>query len=185
MVSKDRVKKIERTLKNTSLNLNQIGKRHNVSKGLVKKIERRQHLYSTKGKLPIKRPKEYYEKWRPPKGDTIGSAKLTNKKVNTLKKLWMKGWTVTSLADRYKISWQQVNMILQERSWKHIKVKGFVAKKIGAPKGKRRPDLGEKQVKEMRYLYKKGRGYKYIADLTGFAYPTVRSICIGRTWRYV
>ncbi len=184
-LDKKSTKKIEKLLKTTILTNKEIGEKFGVSTATIATVRKREHRFSTKGKYPIRRPKEYYLYVHPPRGSRSGLSKLTEKKVTSMKKYYMKGWKIGRLAKKYEVNWTTVNLILQEKSWKHVKVNGFIPKEYGLPKGKRKKGLGEKEVKEMRYLHKKGRDYKYIAELTGFAYPTVRSICIGRTWRHV
>jgi hypothetical protein len=56
-------------------------------------------------------------------GEKCGRAKLTEKQVKLIRKIYRKGWTLTNmyrLAERFGVHKVTIHLIIHKQSWKHI-----------------------------------------------------------------
>ena len=56
--------------------------------------------------------------WR---GSRVTTAKFDEEEIRTIRKMHEKGWSIRSLALRYKTTWNTMSAIVKRKSWAHVK----------------------------------------------------------------
>lgn len=151
---------------------------------------------ATKGRLNSpsgKRSGRYTRPDRTARGEEVGGSKLTADDVLEIRRLYLIGTcSQQELADRFKVSRENVGVIVRGKNWAHIesdpKSVAAVSKKRRSKPGEQNNSakLTEEQVREIRKLYADGyAGYRPIASLYGVNPATVKAIVHRKTWAYL
>ncbi len=114
------------------------------------------------------------------KGERQGSSILTEDIVIKMKKAYMEGKSISDIRDLFDLKKSTVEAVLQERNWKHVKVKGYKYKKNNKMK-----NLTKEVILEIRMCYNKGMKMIQIAEKFGVSRNTVSNIVRRKTWTNV
>ncbi len=110
-------------------------------------------------------------------GEGVHLAKLTNVGVREIKIALMNGERICDLAKRFNVHTDTIGRIKCEKTWKHIKVPGFLPQQ--------RKLLSEIEVKAIKIALINGERICDLVKRLNIHHATISSIKHGRTWKHV
>lgn len=129
-------------------------------------------------------------------GEDHYSAKLTDKKVQKIRRLFKKGITIKELSLEYKVCESTLKECLY-KGWKHVpgkltkiqfaKITKNTAKTYLAGVNNHNAVLTEDDIPKIRKMYAKG-GYgntKRLADIFGVSVVTIRNVAKRKIWSHI
>lgn len=109
----EKVLRIRTLYAQSSLTLHQIADMFDISSATVRQVTSGMTWDNIDG--PISKN---MRKRKSAKGESHGRAKLTQRDVETMRKLRLEGWKLTELSEKFEVSSSQVSRVLSGKRWK-------------------------------------------------------------------